>query len=206
MARALGLGLLVGFTIAASPGPIFFLTLRRTLERGWRYGLVSGMGVATGDASYAALAAFGVTAVTSFLIGQRRWIGFAGGIAIVLLGLRTVLTRPAQREARVEAQAGLPGAYFSTVALTLSNPPTILSFVAVFAGLGLQVGPGWASALALVIGVALGSALWWVVLTGLVTLLRRRLTPRITRGIGIASGLALIGFGAELLLAGWLRA
>jgi threonine/homoserine/homoserine lactone efflux protein len=195
MASALGLGLLVGFTIAAMPGPLFFLTLRRTLERGWRYGLVSGMGIASGDAAYAALAAFGVTAVTNFLIGQRRWIGLAGGIALVVLGLRTLVTRPAQSEARVEAKPGLPGAYLSMVGLTLSNPPTILSFTAVFAGLGVQAGPGWASALTLVIGVALGSALWWVVLTGLASVLRRRLTPPITRGIGIVAGLALIGFG-----------
>jgi threonine/homoserine/homoserine lactone efflux protein len=199
MASAVGLGLVVGFTIAASPGPIFFLTLRRTLERGWRYGVISGMGVASGDATYAALAAFGVTAVTSFLVGQRRWIGLAGGIAIVLLGLRTVLMRPAQGKARAEPQPGLSGAYLSSVGLTLSNPPTILSFTAVFAGLGVQAGPGWASPLALVTGVALGSALWWVVLTGVVSGLRRRLTPRITRGIGIVSGLALIAFGVFII-------
>ena len=78
MARALALGFVVGFPIAASPGPIFFLVLRRTLARGWRSGLVSGLGVATGDAIYAALAAFGVAVITNFLIGQRRLIGLLG--------------------------------------------------------------------------------------------------------------------------------
>src|SRR5207249_1786629 len=93
MARALGLGLLIGFLIAASPGPIFFLVLRRTLARGWNSGLISGLGVATGDAIYAALAAFGVAVVSNFLIGQRRWIGLVGGGALILIGLRTLVGR-----------------------------------------------------------------------------------------------------------------
>src|SRR5437867_1951329 len=93
MARALGLGFLVGFLIAASPGPIFFLVLRRTLARGWHSGIISGLGVATGDAIYAALAAFGVTVVSNFLIGQRRWIGLVGGGALILIGLRTLVGR-----------------------------------------------------------------------------------------------------------------
>src|SRR5438045_8158143 len=94
MARAPALGLLVGFPIAASPGPIFFLDLRRTIARGWRSGLVSGLGVATGDAIYAALAAFGVAVITNFLIGQSRLIGLLGGIALIVFGLGTVLQNP----------------------------------------------------------------------------------------------------------------
>src|ERR1700694_5735930 len=90
MARALAFGFLIGFPIAASPGPIFFLVLRRTLSRGWRSGLVCGLGVATGDAIYAGLAAFGVAAIVNVLLGQRRWIGLVGGVAIALIGLRTL--------------------------------------------------------------------------------------------------------------------
>src|SRR5919204_3473294 len=91
MARALALGFLVGVPIAATPGPIFFLILRRTLARGWFDGAVSGLGVATGDAAYAALAAFGVTAITSVLISQKRWIGLAGGLAIIVVGARSLM-------------------------------------------------------------------------------------------------------------------
>src|SRR5919108_46793 len=94
MARALALGFFVGLPIAAAPGPMFVLVLRRTLERGWRNGLSSGFGIATGDAIYAALAAFGVAAITSLLIAQRRWIGLAGGIALALIGLRALLNPP----------------------------------------------------------------------------------------------------------------
>src|SRR6266852_8495981 len=101
MARALALGFLVGFPIAASPGPMFFLVLRRTLGRGWRSGLIAGLGVATGDATYAALAAFGVSIITNFLIGQRRWIGLAGGLALAVIGVRSLLIRPAVGSAMI---------------------------------------------------------------------------------------------------------
>ena len=204
MARALALGFLIGFPIAASPGPIFFLVLRRTLSRGWRSGLVSGLGVATGDAIYAGLAAFGVAAITNVLLGQRRWIGLVGGVAIALIGLRTLRLSP-HPGPPPKGEGNLPGApsnslqvvgaYGSMVALTLSNPATILSFMAVFAGFGVRVGAGWQPAVALVVGVMLGSALWWIGLTAAVSMIRQRLTADITRGIGTVAGLALIAFG-----------
>src|SRR5712692_8957798 len=196
MARALILGFLVGFPIALSPGPIFFLVLRRTLARGWPSGFVSGLGVATGDATYAALAAFGVAAVTTFLLAERRWIGLLGGIVITLIGLQTLRKSPLP-DAPPQAGEGnrLAASYGSMVALTLSNPSTILSFAAVFAGLGIHVAGGWGSALALVVGVWLGSLAWWVLLTGVANRVRERLTPSIIRGFGTVSGVALLGFG-----------
>jgi len=199
MASALALGFLVGFPIAASPGPIFFLVLRRTLARGWRSGLISGLGVATGDAIYAALAAFGVAVVTNVLISQRRWIGLLGGIALVVIGLRAISHNP-RPDPPPQAARDLAGTYLSMAGLTLSNPPTILSFSAVFAGLGLRVAAGWLPAIALVAGVMLGSAMWWVLMAGLVSLVRDRLTPRIIRGIQIVSGVALAGFGIWISL------
>jgi putative LysE/RhtB family amino acid efflux pump len=197
MARALALGFLVGFPIALSPGPIFFLVLRRTLARGWRSGLASGLGVATGDATYAALAAFGVAAVTAFLVAERRWIGLAGGIAILIIGVRSLKSPhpDSPPPAGDGNRTGLAAAYGSMVALTLGNPSTILSFTAVFAGLGIHVAGGWGPAVALVAGVWLGSVAWWLVLTSVASRIRERLTPSIIRGFGAASGIILVGFG-----------
>jgi threonine/homoserine/homoserine lactone efflux protein len=210
MARALLLGFAIGFPIAASPGPIFFLILRRTLARGWRSGLVSGLGVATGDAAYAALAAFGVAAVTNVLLAERRWISLVGGIGLTAIGLRTLLstqaptpTLPRRRGREIPVGGGrekYAGAYASTVALTLSNPPTILSFAAIFAGLGPRVSSGWPSALALVVGVTLGSALWWMVLTAIVAAVRDRLTATVIRGIALVSGVVLMAAGILISL------
>jgi putative LysE/RhtB family amino acid efflux pump len=204
MVRALALGFLVGFPIALSPGPIFFLVLQRTLARGWRSGLASGLGVATGDATYAALAAFGVAAVTAFLVAERRWIGLVGGIAILIIGVKGLkgphpaLARERGRGTELAGEGkriGLAATYGSMVALTLGNPSTILSFTAVFAGLGIHVSGGWGPALALVAGVWLGSVAWWLVLTGVASRVRERLNPSIIRGFGIASGIILVGFG-----------
>jgi threonine/homoserine/homoserine lactone efflux protein len=200
MARALALGFLVGLPIAASPGPIFFLTLRRTPSRGWRSGLASGLGVASGDAVYAALAAFGVAAITNVLLGQRRWLGLAGGTVIGLIGLRTIFARQsAHPDSLAEGQGTerreLVGAYSAMVLLTLGNPLTIISFTAVFAGLRIHVASGWGPAAALVAGVLLGSAAWWIMMTGAASLVRERLTPAVTRGIGILCGFLLAGFG-----------
>jgi threonine/homoserine/homoserine lactone efflux protein len=202
LTRALVFGLLVGLPIAAAPGPMFFLVIRRTLARGWRSGLVSGLGVAAGDAAYAALAAFGVAALTNFLVAERRWISLVGGIGLMVIGLGTVVGTPSptlpargREMARQVGREELVRDYASTWALTLSNPPTILSFAAVFAGLGPRVSSGWAAAIALVVGVMLGSALWWVVLSAIVSAVRERLTPRVTRAIALISGLALVAFG-----------
>ena len=92
-------GFALGFAVAASPGPIFFLCLRRTLVRGPVYGLFSGFGVATADGLYAALATFGVAALTTAFVGGRRPLALIGGAALVVLGVRILLERPKADEA-----------------------------------------------------------------------------------------------------------
>jgi threonine/homoserine/homoserine lactone efflux protein len=194
-------GFALGFAIAASPGPIFFLCLRRTLLRGRLIGLVSGLGVATADGFYAALAAFGVGAVTSVLVGERRWLALAGGIALVLLGLRTVVNRPAPADSAPSTDgSGLAWAYISTLGLTITNPATIISFAALVAALGIGLSGGYLRPSLLVLGVFLGSATWWCVLAGLVAGFRARVTPRVVRAIGALSGLAIGALGALSIL------
>jgi threonine/homoserine/homoserine lactone efflux protein len=194
-------GFALGFAIAASPGPIFFLCLRRTLLRGRLIGLASGLGVATADGFYAALAAFGVGAVTSVLVGERRWLALAGGIALVVLGLRTVVDRPAPAEAAPSTdRSGLGWAYLSTLGLTITNPATILSFAALVATLGIGLSGGYLRPSLLVLGVFVGSATWWGVLAGLAAGLRTRVTPKLVRGISTLSGLAIVALGVLAIL------
>jgi threonine/homoserine/homoserine lactone efflux protein len=194
-------GFALGFAIAASPGPIFFLCLRRTLLRGRLNGLVSGLGVATADGAYAALAAFGVGAVTSVLVGDRRWLALGGGIALVVLGLRTVVGRPAPAEAAPSTSgSGLGWAYVSTLGLTITNPATIVSFAALVATLGIGLSGGYLRPSLLVLGVFLGSATWWCVLAGLVASLRTRVTPKVVRSVSALSGLAIAGLGVMAIL------
>ena len=132
-------GVLLGFSIAAPVGPIGVLCIRRTLAEGRLTGFVSGLGAATADAIYGLVAGFGLTFVSSLLVGGQFWMRLVGGAFLCYLGARTFLAKPAQRTASATG-SGLLGAYASTLVLTLTNPMTIFSFAAVFAGLG--VGPG----------------------------------------------------------------
>jgi threonine/homoserine/homoserine lactone efflux protein len=187
-----GRGLILGFTIAAAVGPISLLTIRRTLAHGRIYGLASGMGVALADAMYGAIAAFGLTAISSLLVSGRVALGLLGGAFLVLLGWRTMTTRPGEA-ASVADRPGLGGAFLSIFGLTMTNPMTILSFAALFAGFG--VGEGGAEAALIVVGVFCGSAGWWLLLTSVVSALRSRVTLRWLTWVNRVSGGVVIGFG-----------
>jgi threonine/homoserine/homoserine lactone efflux protein len=191
-------GLAVGFTVAAAVGPISLLTIRRTLAHGRIYGLVSGLGVALADASYGGIAAFGLTAISSVLVGARVALGLVGGIFLVGLAMRTIRARPAA-VAETDDRPGLAGAFLSLYGLTMTNPMTILSFAGIFAGLGLA-GFGGVEAALLTLGVFLGSGLWWVGLTAVVARLRERVTPRALGWVNRVSGAVLLGFGVVAIL------
>jgi threonine/homoserine/homoserine lactone efflux protein len=196
-------GLLLGFSIAAPVGPIGVLCIRRTLAGGRLVGLATGLGAATADAAYGLVAGLGLTAVASGLTTQQRWLPLIGGGFLMVLGVRTFLARPASQPAQASA-AGLAGAYLSTLALTLTNPLTILSFAAAFAGLGLLgngVGPAGGAALSLVVGVFLGSAAWWLLLSSLVHALRGRLGPGALGWVNRISGVVITGFGVAAIAA-----
>jgi threonine/homoserine/homoserine lactone efflux protein len=189
-------GFLLGFAVAASPGPIFFLCVRRTLAQGRLTGLLSGLGVASADAFYAAIATFGVGALTASFVAGRRPLAVVGGAILLLLGVRILLERkrPA-REPVGPSGRGLAWAYVSTLGLTITNPATIVSFAALAATLGLGTTGSFARPALVVAGVLLGSAAWWVVLVLAAAALRARLTPRLVRWISTASGLVIAVLG-----------
>jgi threonine/homoserine/homoserine lactone efflux protein len=189
----LGRGFVLGFTIAAAVGPISLLVIRRTLAEGRVVGLASGLGVATADATYGGIAAFGLTAITDLLVGGGRWLGLAGGVFLLWLAWRTARAEPGTAAAVTERRGGLPGAYLSILGLTMTNPMTILSFGALFAGLGVTGDDALGSAL-ITLGVFLGSASWWVVLTTTIGRLRSRVTPRWLRVINVVSGVVIGAF------------
>lgn len=191
-------GVLIGFAIAAPVGPIGLLCIQRTLADGRLTGLATGLGAATADAVYGMVAAFGLTAISAFLVQQRLGLGLIGGAFLCYLGVRTLLASPAQRAAAVMAGSGW-SAYGSTFLLTLTNPMTIFSFMAVFAGVGLAASADYGRAATLVAGVFAGSAAWWLLLSGGVALLRDRITPAALRWINRAAGMILLVFGILLI-------
>ncbi|MDQ7840842.1 MAG: LysE family transporter [bacterium] len=200
-------GIIIGFSIAAPVGPIGVLCIRRTLADGRAAGLVSGLGAATADAVYGAIAGFGLTFVSGLLIGHQAWLRLAGGVFLVYLGVRTFSATSAS-EGPSRTGAGLLRAYASTFLLTLTNPMTILSFAAIFAGLGLANAAGgyttaggygvagsYTTAGALVAGVFLGSAAWWLILSGSAGAVRSKVGPPGMRWINRLSGCIIAAFG-----------
>jgi threonine/homoserine/homoserine lactone efflux protein len=192
-------GLSVGFSIAAPVGPIGVLCIRRTLAEGRVSGIVSGLGAASADAIYGCIAGFGLAWISNLLIGQQVWLRLIGGVFLGTLGLKIFWAEPAKEGA--SARKSLRGAYGSTFFLTLANPMTILSFAAIFAGLGLAgSGGNYASAGVMVLGVFLGSTLWWLILSGGVGAFRGKVSPRGLRWVNRISGVIILWLGLFVLL------
>lgn len=192
-------GLAFGFVLAAIVGPMWVLCFRRTIAHGMLAGLASGMGIALADGLYGAVAAFGLTAVSGFLLQHAFWVGLAGAAFLLRLGGKALLAKPIALEdsANGTPSRSLAAAFLSTLTLTLANPPTILAFAAIFAGLGLAANADFAAAGLVVAGVFVGSAAWWVILVAGAGWLRNRIRPGVVRAVNIVSGLAILGF------AGW---
>lgn len=193
-------GIILGFSIAAPVGPIGVLCIRRTLGGGMLYGFLSGLGAATADGIYGCIAAFGLTAVSSFLLDKQFVLRLLGGGFLLYLGFFTFRAIPAGDSAG-ESGKSFAGAYFSTFFLTVSNPMTILSFLGVFAGLGLaDAGRNVTQAGAMVLGVVSGSMLWWLVLSGTVSLFRSKFDQGKLLWVNRVSGLLIGGFGVLALV------
>ena len=193
-------GFVLGFTIAAVVGPIGLLVIRRTLAEGQRYGLASGLGVATADATYGAIAAFGLSAITDVLVNARQVLGLVGGVFLLWLAWQTIRSTPTEAATVTTTRRGYLGAYLSILGLTMANPMTILSFGALFAGLGVTSGATGDAAL-VVLGVLLGSTTWWIVLTTAVAMLRSRITPRSLHRINLVSGVVIGAFAIASIAA-----
>ena len=206
---------------AAPGGPIALLSIRPTLIMGHWVGLVPGLGAATADGLYGCIVGFGLTAIADFLNHQSTWLRILGGLFLCYLGLTTFLSTPpvaADTSAATVASANLDHpletaamprslltAYGSTLALSLTNPATILSFAGIFTRPGMvELGTDFASSGILVLGVFLGSALWWFFLSGAVGLLRDRFTPAAMRWLNRLSGVILLAFGI-IALSFWHR-
>src|SRR5215510_2854264 len=156
-------GLIVGFCLAAPVGPIAAICVQRTISKRWLSGILSGMGAAAADAVYGAIAAFGATIISEFLITEHEWLQKVGGVILLILGVRLLLMRPIERNKNGAQNRGLAGDFLSTFILTLTNPMTFVAFAAIFATMGIgAVRHRPMLTIELVGGVFLGSAVWWV--------------------------------------------
>ncbi len=190
-------GLIIGFSIAAPVGPIGILCIHRSLKEGNLAGFVTGLGAATADGIYGAIAAFGLTIISHFLLKHQFVIQLCGGIFLFYLGIKTFLAKSTKDKIHEKAQHSLVKIYSTTLFLTLTNPMTILSFMGIFAGLGL--GTSYASythAILLVIGVFIGSLIWWLILsTGVARIFHHKLSGNAIHRVNQFSGVIILLFG-----------
>jgi threonine/homoserine/homoserine lactone efflux protein len=193
-------GLIVGFCLAAPVGPIAALCIQRTIAKRWLAGFLSGLGAATADALYGAVAAFGATVISDFLINERSWLQHIGGGILVLLGVRLLFMRVTPRE-RLADGASHAGHFLSTLVLTLTNPMTFIAFAAVFTtmGIGAVRGQGLLTA-ELIGGVFLGSAAWWTLLSTGARAVRHHFDFRKLTIVNRATGLFVIAVGIVYML------
>jgi threonine/homoserine/homoserine lactone efflux protein len=187
-------GLIAGFIIAAPVGPVNILCISRTITKGRWAGLISGAGAAAADAFYGSIAGFGISLVIQFLIREQLWIRLFGGILLLLIGIGYYFKQPRKLSENKPDESGHSD-FVSTFFLTLTNPTTILSFLAILAGLGMsEARANWLT-LMLVVGIFAGSLVWWIILVAAVDRLRDRFNDRSMLWMNRIAGVAIGGFG-----------
>lgn len=195
--------LLIGVVIAAPVGAMAVLIIGRTLTHGWLSGFATGGGIAMADAMYAAFAAFGVSAVSQWLIDYQAPLRIVGGGVLIWLGWRALRTvTPHSPTDPTSERVSYLSQFSSAFGLTATNPMTIMAFAAVFAGAGLIAQPGIGSAIAVTLGIGIGSLLWWILLITIMWAVRHALSDRAMLWINRVSGAMLAGFGVLALVAG----
>jgi len=188
-------GVIAGLMIAMPVGPVNILCIRRAIKAGWRSGVISGIGAAAADMLYGGVAGFSITLVIQFLVREQFWVRFFGGILLVVIGIAYFFKRPARLDARKQDRASASSDIRSTFLLTLTNPTTVLSFVALLAALGMGDPRHWWLTVFLVGGIFCGSMVWWIVLSSIVYNFRDRFNDRLLLLMNRLAGLAIGGFG-----------
>jgi len=185
---------ILGFSVSAPVGPIGLLCIQRILSRGRTAGFMTGLGAASANLIYASIAAFGFSVVSSFLVEQQLILKMIGGVFLLYLGVKTFIKKPSSAADNLEGES-LFAMFLSTFVLMITNPVTILNFVAMFAGLGFeQSAASSLVAVSLISGVFLGAITWWIILSYVVSLFRNKIRPHLSKVNKIA-GLLIILLG-----------
>jgi threonine/homoserine/homoserine lactone efflux protein len=188
-------GIIIGLMIAMPVGPVNILCIRRTIGAGWRSGVISGVGAAAADMLYGGIAGFSITLVIQFLVREQFWIRLFGGILLVVIGIFYFFKRPVALDARLQDRGSAYSDIRSTFLLTLTNPTTVLSFLALLAALGMGAQRHWWLTVFLVGGIFCGSMMWWIVLSVIVNHFRDRFNDRLLLLMNRFAGVAIGGFG-----------
>ncbi|MBC3920570.1 LysE family translocator [Undibacterium sp. CY18W] len=185
---------LIGLSIAAPVGPIGLLCIQRTMVYGMRTGFVSGLGAACADATYGAIGAFGLAAVTDYFIALSLPLAIAGALFLAWMGGKLLWSKALPTQVATSEKLVAGKAFISIFLLTITNPMTIVSFVAVFASIAGSATVQLPAAGVMVLGVFLGSACWWLLLSCGIAVIRKKLSTGVMMAINRLGGCFLLGF------------
>ncbi|MBV5262576.1 LysE family translocator [Pinisolibacter aquiterrae] len=193
-------GLGVGVVFSAPVGPVNILCVQRAFRSGFFSGLAAGLGAVMADGLFAAVAAFGITAVSGFIEGHSVWLQVIGGVLLIAFGIRTARVHP-HLDASADEVASLSRTAFATFGMTITNPATVLGFLALFGSLGdwAPKSGDWLAAGMFVVGVVAGGSSWWLIVATAVAALRDRMTDRTLARINLVAGALLVSFGVAVL-------
>ncbi|NPA68689.1 MAG: LysE family transporter [Chlorobi bacterium] len=195
-------GILIGIFVSAPLGPIGVLCIQRTLNKGFKSGLVSGMGAAFADIVYAVIAGFGITYISDFLTEYQTYIRIIGGLFLILTGIRIITSNPAKQVRKLRVQGNnFYKDFITSFLLTVSNPVTVLAFGAFFAAFNMtNQTTGKISVTVMIIAVFSGSLLWWGSLISVVNLFKKRIKLRSLVKINRITGILIILFALFVIL------
>jgi threonine/homoserine/homoserine lactone efflux protein len=187
-------GAVAGLAISAPVGPVNVLCVSRTLTRGRAGGMISGLGAAFADTLYGSVAGFSISFIIGWLEREIFWIRLIGGMLLIAIGAVYYSKRPKTLEEMAKSES--PGSDVATTfLLTLTNPTTILSFLAVLAILGLGGHRPWTLTVFLVLGIFVGAMAWWTTLSMIAARFRDRFDDHAVVVMNRIAAFAIAGFG-----------
>lgn len=193
-------GTLIGFAIAVPVGPVGLICIQRTLAKNRTSGLVSGLGAAIADVLLASIGAFSITIIFTFIAHHKSFLEILGGFLLLFLGIMSLISKPKVKEVKIDTALTLVEEFLSAFVLTLTNPLSAFTFFVAYGAISSKLGDGIGFATAFVVGVFIGSCLWWVLLTYITDKIAHRITPDHVKRINKVFAWLIAALGAVILL------
>lgn len=191
-------GIAIGIAMSAPLGPVNLIVIRTALCHDVKVAFFAGLGAVFADVLIAAIAAYGIQSVAHLILDYAKFLQVAGGLFLIVLGIRTARTHLAASDLTSGPHSAKLGLTFS---LSVTNPGLVLGYLAIFSSLSLHLALGTSPyrPAIVVLGIALGSALWWLLLSFFIGRLKTRLGPSMLDRINRWSGILVAAFGFLLL-------
>ncbi|OFX47514.1 MAG: hypothetical protein A2046_13080 [Bacteroidetes bacterium GWA2_30_7] len=194
-------GFIIGLSVSIPLGPIGILVIQKTLCNGKKSGFVTGLGAAFADFIYAIIASLGISIIINSLVEYHLYFQIIGGLFLIYLSYNVFFSNPIKQLRNPKINSNLIGDFLSTFFLTITNPMALLLFFGVFAGIGfLNEKFDYSSIIYIILGVNIGTVLWWYTLSTLINLFRSKIQIRRLNWINKISGVVIFIFGLFALI------